>query len=311
MATLLVTHPACLEHSNGPGHPESPARLTAVLKALEAPAFAGIARREGPEPAPDVFTRVHDEAYVKAIFAAVPREGWRPLDPDTGLSPGSGRAALGAAGAVAAAVDAVVAGEAANAFCPIRPPGHHAEVATPMGFCLFNNVAIAALHARVAHGVQRVAVLDFDVHHGNGTQQRFAADPDLFFASTHQTPFYPGTGRREDRGIAGNIVNRPMPAGTDGDALRAVWSDEILPALDAFAPEFVLISAGFDGHAADPLGGFRLVEDDFAWLTREIAERAAIHAGGRLVSVLEGGYHLPALAASVCAHVAALMAAGA
>ena len=311
MATLLLTHPACLEHTHGPSHPESPARLAAVLRALEAPAFAGLIRREAPEATLEVFTRVHDESYVRAMFASVPAEGWRPLDPDTGLSPASGRAALRAAGAVAAAVDAVMAGQVANAFCPVRPPGHHAEAAIPMGFCLFNNVAIAALHARVAHGVRRVAVLDFDVHHGNGTEKRFAPDPGLFFASTHQSPFYPGTGRREDRGAAGNIVNRPMPAGTDSDAFRAVWGDEILPALDSFAPEFVLLSAGFDGHAADPLGGFRLEEGDFAWLTGEIAKRAATHAGGRLVSVLEGGYDLTALAASASAHVAALMAAGA
>jgi len=220
--------------------------------------------------------------------------------------PLTGKAALRAVGAVCAAVDAVVGGEAANAFCAVRPPGHHAEPARAMGFCLFNNVAIGARHARAVHGLARVAVVDFDVHHGNGTQAAFEADATLFYASTHQSPLYPGTGGREERGV-GNIVNLPLPPGTDSVGFRRAVADELLPALDEFAPELILVSAGFDAHAADPLAGLALTEADFAWITEALLVLAGRHCGGRLVSVLEGGYDLDALAASAAAHIGALM----
>jgi acetoin utilization deacetylase AcuC-like enzyme len=234
--------------------------------------------------------------------------GRHQIDGDTIVSPGSEDAALRAAGAAIAGVDAVCEGRARNAFAAVRPPGHHAEAAQAMGFCIFNNVAVAALHARVRHGLRRVAVIDFDVHHGNGTQHMFEADRDLFYASSHEWPLYPGTGAAAERGSFGNIVNAPLPGGSDGVAFRKAFEGRILPALDAFAPELVLISAGFDAHEADPLASLRLDETDFAWVTRALMDVAARHAGGRVVSVLEGGYDLDALAASAAAHVEALMA---
>ena len=308
MTTLLYTHPACLDHDPGPHHPERPERLTAVLRALEGPKFADLGRREAPRAKRGQIERVHRPDYVARVLAAVPERGHVALDPDTVLSPGSGEAALRAAGALVAAVDAVAEGQGHNAFCAVRPPGHHAEPARAMGFCLFNNVAIGAMHARAVHGYRRVAVIDFDVHHGNGTQVAFADDADAFYGSTHQYPYYPGSGGREETGL-GNIVNAPLAAGSGGPEFRAAMAERILPALDAFAPAFVLISAGFDGHAADPLAGLRLHESDFTWVTAEIAALAARHCAGRLVSTLEGGYDLAALAASAAAHVRALMAA--
>jgi acetoin utilization deacetylase AcuC-like enzyme len=230
------------------------------------------------------------------------------LDGDTSLSPGSGEAALRAAGAVAAAVDAVAAGESANAFCAVRPPGHHAEPATAMGFCLFNNVAVGAHQARSAHGLRRIAVMDFDVHHGNGTQAMFERDPELFYASTHQMPLYPGTGSVGETGC-GNICNAPLPPNAGSAEFRAAMSRRVLPALVAFAPDMLLISAGFDAHRADPLANLRLEEADYAWATDELLDLAARHCGGRVVSTLEGGYDLDALAASAAAHVGRLMAA--
>src|SRR2546421_10637039 len=244
MTTLLYTHPACLEHDPGPYHPESPERLRAILEALEAPDSAGLERRAAPEAAIADLVRVPPRALVERLLAAVPEPGHRGIDADTILSPASGRAALRAAGAVAAAVDAVVAGEADNAFCAVRPPGHHAEPGRAMGFCLFNNIAIGALRAREAHGLARVAVIDFDVHHGNGTQARFANDPSLFYASTHQFPLYPGTGRASETGV-GNIVNVPLAPLAGSPQFRLGVSRGIMPALDAFRPEMVLISAGF------------------------------------------------------------------
>src|SRR5216684_2470515 len=252
MTTRLYTHPACLEHDPGQYHPESPARLRAVLEALDAPEFAGLDRREAPEASLDDIARVHPRGFVERMLAAVPASGHVGIDADTILSPESGRAALRAAGAVVAAVDAVVAGEADNAFCAVRPPGHHAEPGRAMGFCLFNNIAIGALRARAAHGLARVAVVDFDVHHGNGTQARFADDASLFYASTHQFPLYPGTGAAGETGV-GNIVNVPLPPMAGSRQFRLGVASEILPALDAFRPEFVLISAGFDAHRSDPL----------------------------------------------------------
>ena len=308
MATLLLTHPACLQHDTSPGHPESAERLKAVLAALEAPEFSGLIRRQAPRAELAAIARVHPRDFIDRCLATVPKTGYAAIDGDTILSPGSGEAALRAAGALCAAVDGVMAGEAENAFCAVRPPGHHAEPSQAMGFCLFNNVAIGALHARAAHGCERVAVVDFDVHHGNGTQAAFEADPDLFFASTHQSPLYPGTGSASERGV-GNIVNVPLDPGANGAEFRVALREFILPALRDFGPDFILISAGFDGHREDPLANLNLTEEDFAWATREILAVADDCCAGRVVSTLEGGYDLDALAASISAHVRALMAA--
>lgn len=309
MTTLLYTHPACLEHDPGRHHPESPDRLRAVLEALEGPDFVRLERREAPEAALDDIARVHPRRFVEALLRAVPEQGHVGIDADTVISPASGRAALHAAGAVVAAVDAVVAGEADNAFCAVRPPGHHAEPGRAMGFCLFNNAAIGALRAREAHGLARVAVVDFDVHHGNGTQAAFYDDPTLFYASTHQYPLYPGTGSKEETGV-GNIVNVPLRPMAGSREFRAGFSREILPALDAFRPELVVISAGFDAHKRDPLAQLMLEDTDYTWVTEQLLEIAGRHAGGRVVSTLEGGYDLAALAASAAGHLRVLMAAG-
>ncbi len=308
MPTALITHPACLLHDNGEYHPECPDRLRAVLGALETEEFADLLRESAPHATTEQLTRVHPANYVEAILSIRPAED-EPvqLDADTSMSAGSAEAALRAAGAAVAAVDAVMEGWARTAFAAVRPPGHHAEPARPMGFCLFNNAAVAALHARAQWGVQRVAVVDFDVHHGNGTQAMFAADKDLFYASSHQSPCYPGTGDAWERGAANNIVNAPLRPGSDSTAFRAAWSDTILPELDRFAPGLLIVSAGFDAHKADPLAQLRLETADFAWITQELLRIAALHCDGRLVSVLEGGYDLNALAASAATHVRALM----
>jgi acetoin utilization deacetylase AcuC-like enzyme len=308
MTTVLYTHEACLEHDPGPHHPESPARLEAVLEALSDPAYAKLERREAPRASLAQIARAHPGDFVERVLAAVPKQGYAALDADTVLSPGSGEAALRAAGAAIAAVDAVIAGEAKSAFCAVRPPGHHAEPRRAMGFCLFNNVAIAALHARAQHGLARVAVVDFDVHHGNGTQAAFERDPSLLYASTHQMPLYPGTGAVSERGV-GNIVNVPLRPMSGSEEFRKAFTATILPALEAFRPELLIISAGFDAHRDDPLAQLMLVEADYAWCTERLVEIAAKHAGGRIVSSLEGGYDLDALAASTAVHVAALMAA--
>ncbi len=308
MTTLCYTHSACLLHDPGPHHPESPARLEAVLAALSGPRFAALERREAPEAAIEDLARVHSRRLVEALLDAVPQQGYAAIDADTVMSPASGAAALRAAGAVVAAVDAVVAGEAASAFCAVRPPGHHAEPNRPMGFCLFNNVAVGALRARAVHGLARVAVVDFDVHHGNGTEARFAADPTLFYGSTHQSPLYPGTGAASDTGV-GNIVNLPLRPMSGSAEFRRAVERELLPALDRFAPELLLISAGFDAHRRDPLAQLQLDEADYAWVTERLVELARAHAQGRVVSTLEGGYDLQALGASAAAHVLALMSA--
>lgn len=307
MPTLVFTHPDCLKHDTGSHHPERPERLKAILGALDGEAFASLQCRQAPRADKVQLARIHPQRYIDWVLGQVPKEGWAGLDADTIISAGSGEAALRAAGAVCAAVDAILAGEGRNAFCPVRPPGHHAEPEQAMGFCLFNNVAIGAQHARAAHGLKRVAVVDFDVHHGNGTQAAFERDADLFYASTHQSPLYPGTGHAHERGIAGNVVNAPLPPFAGSAEFRAAMERRILPALDAFKPEFVLVSAGFDAHTRDPLASLNLVEDDYAWVTRQVCAVAARHAKGRVVSVLEGGYDLKALAASVTAHVDALM----
>jgi acetoin utilization deacetylase AcuC-like enzyme len=306
MTTLLFTHRACLEHDPGPYHPESPDRLRAVLEALEAPEFARLERREAPEAAIEDLIRVHPRGFVERLLAAVPESGHRGIDADTILSPASGRAALRAAGAVVAAVDAVIAGEADNAFCAVRPPGHHAEPGRAMGFCLFNNIAVGALRARESHGLARVAVIDFDVHHGNGTQARFAEDASLFYASTHQFPLYPGTGAPSETGV-GNIVNVALPPMSGSQQFRLGMTRTILPALDAFRPELVLISAGFDAHRSDPLAQLMLEEADYIWVTERLLDIARQHAKGRVVATLEGGYNLAALAASAAAHLRVLM----
>ena len=306
MTTFLYTHPACLDHDPGRHHPESAARLRAVLDALADPEFDRLERREAPEAALEDLLRIHPRPHVERLMHAVPKSGHVGIDADTILSPASGLAALCAAGAVVAAVDAVVANEADNAFCAVRPPGHHAEPDRAMGFCLFNNIAVGALRAREAHGLQRIAVIDFDVHHGNGTQAAFEADNALFYASTHQSPLYPGTGSVGETGV-GNIFNVPLRPMAGSTQFRTAMSERILPALDAFRPEFVLISAGFDAHRSDPLAQLLLDEDDFIWITERLIDIADRHAGGRVVSALEGGYDLAALATCVAAHIRVLM----
>ena len=306
MPTLLFTHPASLAHETPPGHPERVDRIVAINETLSAPWFDGLVRRQAPMGSDQAILLAHTAGHLENIRAAAPQRGFKYLDPDTVMSPGTLEAALRAVGAATAAVDAVFSGEADNAFCALRPPGHHAERQRAMGFCFFNQAAIAALHARSVHGAERVAVVDFDVHHGNGTQEIFWSDPGLFYGSTHQMPLYPGTGSRSETG-AGNIFNAPLRAGDGGAEFRAAMSSLILPALDAFAPDLVIISAGFDAHRSDPLGGLDLGEEDFAWATRRLMEAAEKHARGRVVSMLEGGYDLRGLASSVAAHVEALM----
>jgi acetoin utilization deacetylase AcuC-like enzyme len=308
MTTLLLTHPACLEHDTGYGHPERADRLRAIESALEAERFHYLAREQAPLADLAAIERLHPKAYVQMVEASIPKRDHKWLDPDTVVSPGSWQAALRATGACIHAVDQVMAGNADNAFCAVRPPGHHAEPSRAMGFCLFNTVAIAALHARAKHGAERVAVIDFDVHHGNGTQAAFWSDPNLFYGSTHQMPLFPGTGARDETGV-GNIVNAPLAPGDDGDDFRLAFEQRILPALDQFAPDLLLVSAGFDAHVRDPLAQLRLVEADFAWVTEKLLATAAKHCGGKLVSTLEGGYDLDALAASTAIHVQTLMGA--
>ena len=307
MATLLYTHEACVAHHTGDRHPESPDRLRSVWAALAGVDFDRLVRREAPEASRAQLSLAHRPEYVDAVLAAIPETGRRHLDPDTVVSPASGAAALRGAGAVVAAVDAIMTErDVGNAFCAVRPPGHHAERARSMGFCLFNNIAVGALHARAGHGLRRPAVIDFDVHHGNGTQHMFENDEDLFYASSHQAPFYPGTGAKSETG-AGNIVNAPLAAGSGSGEFRAAYKDDILPALRAFDPDILFVSAGFDGHADDPLAQLRLTEDDYRWITRELLAVAKERCDGRVVSALEGGYDLGALARSTEAHVLELM----
>ncbi|MEL7028820.1 MAG: histone deacetylase family protein [Pseudomonadota bacterium] len=300
---LVFTHMACAEHRPPLGHPECPERLAAALSGLDG---VDAEQREAPLADWDRIALAHGAEQIEQIKSAALEEGLVHIDPDTALSDGSLEAALRAAGAGVAAVDAVAGGEAAHAFCAVRPPGHHAEPDRSMGFCVFNTAAIAAYHAREAHGLERVAVVDFDVHHGNGTQAAFWNDPLAFYGSSHQWPFYPGTGSAEERGAHGNVANAPLASGAEGAAFRAQFEREILWALDAFEPDIVVISAGFDGHAHDPLGGLRLSEADFAWASDRLCDVAERRSQGRVVSVLEGGYDLPALAGCVRAHVAAL-----
>ncbi len=296
----IYTHAACLAHDTGPDHPERPARLRAVLHALEA-AHPDLDWQQAPPASRGQLLRVHDPHLLDAVLESAPRE-LQPLDPDTVLSPQSAEAALRAAGAGVAAVDAVLSGRTRRAFCAVRPPGHHATPAAAMGFCLFNNVAVAARHAIDRHGLERVAIVDFDVHHGNGTQAVFEREPRVLYASSHQWPLYPESGARNEAGC-GNIFNAPLPKGADGVDFRAAWREELLPAVEAFKPQLLLVSAGFDGHRRDPLAGLLLDTADFAWLTRELATIADRHADGRIVSTLEGGYDLATLAECVVAHI--------
>jgi acetoin utilization deacetylase AcuC-like enzyme len=311
VSVLLLTHPAGLEHDTGPGHPERIARLRAVTAALAAPEFDALIREEAPAATRDQLGRVHPAAYIDRVLGTKPAPGQRVrLDPDTVMSAGSAEAALRGAGGAIAAVDAVQSGRVRAAFVATRPPGHHAEPDRPMGFCLFSNAAIAAHHARAAWGRQRVAVLDFDVHHGNGTQAVAWDDADFFFGSSHQYPFYPGSGALAETGVAGQIVNAPLAAYSGRSAFEAAWTGRILPALDAFAPDCIIVSAGFDAHRDDPLAQLELDVADFAWITGAIMAAANRHTQGRIVSLLEGGYDLDALAASTAAHVHTLMTQG-
>lgn len=309
MTTLLLTHPASLAHEVPQGHPERPDRQRAVDHILSAPHFNDLLRLEAPRGLRSSVLLAHDEAYVASLESALPTEGLEALDSDTWLSPGTLEAALRGVGAATRAVDAVFHGEATNAFCATRPPGHHAESGRAMGFCYYNSAAIAALHARQAHGAERVAVVDFDVHHGNGTQEIFWSDRDLFYGSTHQLPLFPGTGEFSETGV-GNIFNAPLRAGNGSSQFREAMMSVILPALDTFEPDLIVISAGFDAHASDPLGSLELTEEDFIWITLRLAELADSHCDGRIVSVLEGGYDLRSLASSVGCHVQTLMQAG-
>lgn len=308
MTTALYTHASSAEHDTGAGHPERAARIEAVDAALSGVSWSRLLRKEAPRATKEQLSRVHAGGYVDLILENIPEDGYANLDPDTVLSPGTGEAALRAAGAIISAVDDVVAGTVDNAFCAVRPPGHHAEPERGMGFCLFNNVAVGAQHARGVHGLQRVAIVDFDVHHGNGTQAAFCDDPNTLFASTHQFPHYPGTGAESETGV-GNIFNAPLDADAGGAEFRAAMNNKILPALRAFRPDIVFVSAGFDAHARDPLASLRLEEPDFEWATIRLQEIAGEYADGRLISTLEGGYDLEALSSSVQAHAGALSAA--
>jgi acetoin utilization deacetylase AcuC-like enzyme len=308
MSTLIYTHEACFEHRPGPHHPESPERLAAVLQALKTPEFADAVWRDAPMGSFEQVLQIHTPEYVENVQTLSPQEGYRALDGgDTIMSSGTLDAVMRCVGAACAGVDDVVAGTAGNVFCATRPCGHHAESDRAMGFCVFNQAAIAALHARQRHGIQRVAVVDFDVHHGNGTQNSFYEDADLFYGSCHQSQFYPGTGARHETGVAHNIVNIPLARGCGSATFRAAMNDRMLPALRQFAPELLIISAGFDAHHLDPLGGLQFTDDDYHWITRELLKVADETAGGRVVSVLEGGYSLEGLASGTAAHVRALM----
>ena len=310
MTTLFLTHADCLNHLTPSGHPEQVARLKHVQAELSAPAFSTLLRQDAPLAKDSHILLAHPSAHLERIKAAAPADGSISLDADTHMSAGSLQAAMRGVGANIAAVDAVMQGKVANAFCAIRPPGHHAEAEKPMGFCLFGNVAIAAKHALENHGADRVAIVDFDVHHGNGTQDLLWDEQRILFASSHQMPLYPGTGAADETGAHNNILNYPLPAGCSTSTLQAAYDGEIFPAIDAFEPDLMLISAGFDAHHDDPLAGLDWGLADFEWLTHRICDLADRHCNGRIVSTLEGGYDLDALAASVAVHVRVLMERG-
>jgi len=307
MTTALITHPACLDHVTPPGHPEQVARLDYVLRALDG---LPLDRYEAPLAADDDILRVHPASHIAFLRKASPEAGWVSLDADTHMSKGSLEAAYRAAGANTKAVDLVMTGKAQNAFAAVRPPGHHAERETPLGFCLFGSVALAAKYALEHHGLSRVAIIDFDVHHGNGTQDLVEDDERILFVSSHEMPLYPGTGAASETGAHNNVVNVPLQSGTNGAAYKTIFTDHMKPHVERFKPEMIFISAGFDAHADDPLASIALTENDFAWVTEQICDLADAHAKGRVVSTLEGGYDLDALAASAAAHVKVLEARG-
>jgi len=307
MSTLLISHPAFLEHLTPLGHPERPDRLRAIERALEAEKFQTLARSQAPFASLETVALCHPMEYIVAVREAAPREGLIQLDADTAMSPGTFEAALRAAGGAIHAVDEVLTKKAANAFVAARPPGHHAETARPMGFCLFDNAAIAARYSQQRYGLASAAIVDFDVHHGNGSQEIFWADKTVMYCSTHQMPLFPGTGAVGETGEHNTIVNAPLRPGDGSAAFRAAFETRILPRLVEFRPELVIISAGFDAHMRDPLANINLAEADFVWATQKIMDLADGCAGGRIISLLEGGYDLQALGNSVAAHVATLM----
>ncbi len=309
MSTVLFTDPVFESHDTGPGHPERSARLEAIRMVTRHDAFADLEQRAPVASSPEQIQLAHDPDYVSRVLAAIPSEGYKNLDADTIVSPRTGEAALKAAGAAVQAVDAVMSGTAGNAFCAVRPPGHHATSARAMGFCMFNHVAIAARYAQSAHGLQRVAIVDFDVHHGNGTQDICWDQPGILYVSSHQSPLFPGTGRATETGAHDNILNLPLPPGTGAETMREVYTHRALPKVREFQPQLLVISAGFDAHRLDPLAGLEWTEDDYAWITGELADLAAECCGGRIVSSLEGGYHLQALARCVAVHLSVLRSA--
>ena len=307
MPTLFLSHPACLEHLMPMGHPERPDRLRAVEQALEDEKFQMLVREQAPRAPLEIVALCHPMDYVEAIRDATPKEDMVRLDADTSMSPGSFEAALRAIGGGMQAVDEVMTGKATNAFVAVRPPGHHTETVRPMGFCLFNSAAIAARYAQKKHGAERAAIVDFDVHHGNGSQDIFWSDKSVMYCSTHEMPLFPGTGAVSECGEFNTVVNAPLRAGDGGDAFRIAFETSILPRLREFKPDLMVISAGFDAHTRDPLANLNLVEADYKWVTQKLMEIADQSANGRIVSMLEGGYDLQGLARSAAAHVTALM----
>jgi acetoin utilization deacetylase AcuC-like enzyme len=306
-ATLLISHPSGLEHDMGPGYSDRPDRLRALINALGQAAFAKLMRVDAPRASREMILRAHSNAHLEGLEAAAPRAGVASLRTDVVMNSATMEAALRAAGGAVLAVDAVIRRDARNAFVATRPPGHHATQSAPMGFCFLNNAAIAARHAIAAHGAERVAIVDFDLHHGNGVQEIFWSERNVIYCSTHQMPLYPGTGAKSERGEHGNIVNAPLRKGDGGKEFREALASEVLPKLDAFRPDLIILCAGFDAHIHDPLGGLRFIEEDFRDATLRIMEVAARHSGGRFVSLLEGGYRPDDLARSAAAHVEALM----
>ena len=309
MTTLLLSHRSSLDHQTPPGHPERPDRIRAIEQVLGESRFDKLVREQAPEGTLDSVTLCHSEHYISELRHIAPQSGLIYLDADTSMSPGTWEAAMRGVGGAVAATDAVMAGTHDNAFVAMRPPGHHAEISKPMGFCFFDHAAIAARHAQRKYGIARAAVVDFDVHHGNGTQDIFWSDPTVMYCSTHQMPLFPGTGARGERGEHDTIVNAPLAAEDGSAKFRAAFENAILPQLQKFSPELIIVSAGFDAHYRDPLASLNLRAEDFGWVTRKLMDVADASAGGRIVSVLEGGYDLQGLQESVAAHVTALMGA--